>query len=72
MKPFEELTRLGRVRRYHQLARAALTAYGISNARLKFIRDSGNVTFRVVPVAEEYILAKEECYFRNHLVLRLH
>jgi Ser/Thr protein kinase RdoA (MazF antagonist) len=30
------------------------------------------VTFRVVPSAEEYSLAKEECYFRNHLVLRMH
>jgi Ser/Thr protein kinase RdoA (MazF antagonist) len=72
MKPFEELTRLGRVRRYHQLAHAALAAYGISNASLKFIRDSGNVTFRVIPVDDEYFLATKECCFRNHLVLRLH
>ena len=72
MKPFSERTRLGRVRRYHQLAHAALAVYGISNAKLIFIRDSGNVTFRVIPADDDYSPDENGYYFRNHLVLRMH
>jgi Ser/Thr protein kinase RdoA (MazF antagonist) len=72
MKPYDQLTHLGRVRRYHRLASAALAEYGISNAHLKFIRDSGNVTFRVVPTDEDNFAENDPHYFRNHLVLRMH
>jgi hypothetical protein len=47
MKPFEELTYLGRVRRMRQLAHAALAAYGITEARLNLVRQAGNTLFRV-------------------------
>jgi Ser/Thr protein kinase RdoA (MazF antagonist) len=47
MKPYDELTRLGQLRRIRQLARAALAAYGLHGARLTFLRYFANVTYRV-------------------------
>jgi len=47
MKPFEELSRLGRIRRMRQLAQVALNAYGLSDVRFKLLRQAGNTLFRV-------------------------
>lgn len=82
MKPFQKLTRRGRIQRYRQLARAALAAYGLQDANLTFIRDSGNVTFRVVPTGPAPFVTELDgahrrrffrgSFFRDHCVLRLH
>jgi hypothetical protein len=60
MKPFDELTRLGKIRQMRPLARTALNAYGLSDARLKFLRQAGNSLFKVneetpvpIPKAEQ-------------------
>jgi Ser/Thr protein kinase RdoA (MazF antagonist) len=51
MKPYKELTRLGRLRRNRQLAETALNNYGLGGARLTFLRYFANITYRVdVPV----------------------
>lgn len=47
MKPYAELTRLGRLRRMRQLAEAALEAYGLSGAQLQILRQAGNTLYRV-------------------------
>ncbi len=47
MKRYNELTRLGQLRRTRQLAKAALEAYGLGEARLTFLRYFANVTYRV-------------------------
>jgi Ser/Thr protein kinase RdoA (MazF antagonist) len=47
MKPFDELTRLGQLRRIRRLAEAALEAYGLGGARLTFLRYFANITYRV-------------------------
>ncbi len=47
MKPFDQLTRLGRMRRMRQLAAVALKHYGISEADVSFLRQAGNTLFRV-------------------------
>jgi Ser/Thr protein kinase RdoA (MazF antagonist) len=47
MKPYKELTRVGQLRRTRQLAQAALEAYGLSRARLTFVRYFANITYRV-------------------------
>ena len=47
MKPYEELTVAGRVRRMRQLAGCALNDYGLADVRLKFLRQAGNTLFRV-------------------------
>jgi hypothetical protein len=48
MKPYQSLTYLGRLRRLTKLARLALAAFGMENARMKLLRDAGNLLFRVV------------------------
>jgi Ser/Thr protein kinase RdoA (MazF antagonist) len=72
MKPFEELTQRGRVLRYRKLAQAALAEYGISDFRLLFIRDAGNVTFRVNPLDQAIFKGENKRYYQNHCVLRIH
>lgn len=47
MKPFEQLTYLGRIRRMRQLARHALNAYDLTDMHLQFLRQVGNTLFRV-------------------------
>jgi Ser/Thr protein kinase RdoA (MazF antagonist) len=47
MKPYDELTRLGQLRRIRQLAEGALEAYGLRGARLTFLRYFANITYRV-------------------------
>jgi Ser/Thr protein kinase RdoA (MazF antagonist) len=47
MKPFEELTERGQVRRLRRVAQAALPHYGLGGARLVFIAYSENAIFGV-------------------------
>lgn len=47
MKPYRELTRLGRLRRARRLAETALRAYDLPDARLTFLRYFANITYRV-------------------------
>jgi Ser/Thr protein kinase RdoA (MazF antagonist) len=47
MKEYDELTRLGRMRRIRRLASVALAEYGMGNARLRILRQAGNTLFRV-------------------------
>jgi Ser/Thr protein kinase RdoA (MazF antagonist) len=47
MKPYHELTRLGRLHRIRQLAETALEAYDVREARLTFLRYFANITYRV-------------------------
>lgn len=47
MKPYNELTRLGQLRRIRQLAEAALDAYGLRGARLTFVQYTANIVYRV-------------------------
>jgi Ser/Thr protein kinase RdoA (MazF antagonist) len=72
MKPFRELTHRGRTRRYRVLAKKALTAFGITDAELRFIRDSGNITFRVIPSTSVPFEIGSRRFYRNHCILRLH
>ncbi len=47
MKPFDTLTRRGRLRRLRDLATMALHEYGLAGARLTFVHYEGNAIFRV-------------------------
>jgi Ser/Thr protein kinase RdoA (MazF antagonist) len=47
VKPYDELTRLGRLRRMRQLAEAALEAYGLGGTPLRFYMQAGNTLYRV-------------------------
>ena len=57
MKPFDQLTRLGRIRRQRALALAALEGYDFEVARVTFLADHTNTLFKVVTTAgEKYAL----------------
>ena len=71
MKPFEELSRLGRVRRMRQLAQVALNAYGLSDVRFKLLRQAGNTLFRVNEV-DPVPTTKAELYTQGQYLLRIH
>ena len=45
--PFDELTRMGRIRRIRELAKRALVEYGVVDARIDLLRQAGNTLFRV-------------------------
>ena len=47
MKPYNELTHRGRLRRMRRLAEAALEEYGLGGACLKFYLQAGNTLYRV-------------------------
>lgn len=72
MKPFRELTYLGRVRRMRRLARVALAAYGIADARFDLLRQAGNTLYRVhtpnLPAAK----SAEELFEEGQYLLRVH
>ena len=71
MKPFEELSHLGRIRRMRQLAQAALNAYGLSDTRFKFLRQAGNTLFRVNE-ASPTLTTKVDLYTPGQYMLRIH
>ena len=72
VKPFQELTYLGRVRRMRRLAHAALAAFGIADARFKLLRQAGNTLFRVympdLPTSE----TSEDLFQEGQYLLRVH
>lgn len=71
MKPFQELTRLGRLRRMRQLARVALAGYGIRGARFALARQAGNTLFRVH--APNLLLPEAgELFEADQYLLRVH
>ena len=71
MKPYSELTRLGRLRRIRQLAQAALEAYGLSGARLTFLRYFANITYRVDAPGPVPQLSGPGPYVPNRYLLRV-
>jgi Ser/Thr protein kinase RdoA (MazF antagonist) len=71
MKPFEELTHLGRIRRIRQAAQAALNDYKLSDAHYKFLRQAGNTLFRVNE-ASPALSTKDDLYTPGQYMLRIH
>ena len=47
MKAYEDLNQRGKLRRTGRVARAALEAFGFTEARLRLMADAGNTTYRV-------------------------
>jgi Ser/Thr protein kinase RdoA (MazF antagonist) len=70
MKPYNELTRLGQLRRMRKLAEAALQRYGLSNATLTFQHYEGNVIFRV-DVPGDDSSSKYETFVPNRYNMRI-
>jgi Ser/Thr protein kinase RdoA (MazF antagonist) len=72
MKPFDELTRLGRIRRMRQLAAAAMTYYGINEARFQLVRQAGNILFRVQSSDLPSTDSVEGLFEEGQYLLRVH
>ena len=72
MKPFNKITRLGRLRRFHQMAREALKEYGFTDARLTFFTYNGNVIYRVDRSGNRGLIESNNPYITNRYILRIH
>ena len=72
MKPYEELTHLGRVRRFRQLASVALAAYGSVDANFRLFRQAGNTLFRVFASDTNPARAAGALYESGQYLLRIH
>jgi Ser/Thr protein kinase RdoA (MazF antagonist) len=72
MKPYEELTYVGRLRRLRQLASVALDAYGLAGARFKLVRDAGNTMFRVYASNPVPTRTANDLYEEGQYLLRIH
>lgn len=71
-KRFEELTHIGQARRLHHLAKAALIAYGLDNARAKLIKHQTNATFQIDTLEESKCSKSNSRYVQNRYLLRIH
>jgi Ser/Thr protein kinase RdoA (MazF antagonist) len=72
VKPYDELTYLGRVRRMRQLAHVALDSYGFVGARFKLLRQAGNTLYRVYGAGAAIQEAENGLYVPGHYLLRIH
>jgi Ser/Thr protein kinase RdoA (MazF antagonist) len=72
MKPFDELTRLGRIRRMRRLASAALTNFGVNEARFFLVRQAGNTLFRVQTSVLPNRGAVDDLFEEGQYLLRVH
>lgn len=72
MKPYEELTRLGRMRRLRPAAAAALEAYGLGEARFRAVRQAGNTLFRIVAPRPSPTETDSDMYEKGRYLLRIH
>jgi len=70
LKPYNELTRLGQLRRNRKLAEIALKEFGITDAKLTFQHYEGNVIFRV-DVPGDSSDSKNGPYVPNRYNLRI-
>jgi Ser/Thr protein kinase RdoA (MazF antagonist) len=71
-RQFEELTYLGQLRKLRRVAQAALDAYGLADARLKFIARSESTTYRVDSPYSALVTASDELYVDRRFLLRIH
>ncbi|MCJ7694627.1 MAG: phosphotransferase, partial [Anaerolineaceae bacterium] len=72
MKPYEELTRLGRIRRMRNLAVSALRMYGITDARIQFVLQAGNTLFRIHTSRLPKAQGKDGVFEKDQYLLRIH
>jgi len=71
MKPYKELTRLGRLRRLRLLANKALEEYGMTGSKLTFTHYEGNVIFRVDVPGSSLNKDRSDPYVPNRYNLRI-
>jgi Ser/Thr protein kinase RdoA (MazF antagonist) len=72
MKPLHELTRLGTIRRFRELAGKALGLYGLSHAHLEFLTIAGNILFRVYKQPQTPHGGEDDLFEPGQYLLRIH
>ncbi len=72
MKPYDELTRLGRLRRMRQLTTVALANYGVQHADFHLLRQAGNTLFRVRIAEMPGITDAGDLFIPGQYLLRVH
>ncbi len=72
MKPYDQLTRLGRLRRMRQVACAALGHYGIPEAHFDLLRQAGNTLFRVRTDSLPGSADTDDLFVPGEYLLRIH
>lgn len=72
MKPFDELTHRGQVKRLRALARSALSDFGLHGARLTYIAHAANTAFRVDTSGPTPGMDKDSRYAKGRFLLRIH
>jgi len=72
MKKFNELTYLGKVRRFRRLAKTALEAYGMDKDEFRLVRLAGNALFRVFQSKSTSEKKSNNRYEENQYLLRIH
>jgi Ser/Thr protein kinase RdoA (MazF antagonist) len=72
MIPFNELTPRGRILRLRKQAQAALDAYGLSKAKMKYLGYTGNAHYQIDTSHYAPRESDEGTYWENHYILRLH
>jgi Ser/Thr protein kinase RdoA (MazF antagonist) len=72
VKPFQELTHLGQMRRLRRLARRALADYGLDEARLRLLRRAGNTLYRVTNPHTPAVGPPDDTYVLGCYLLRVH
>jgi Ser/Thr protein kinase RdoA (MazF antagonist) len=72
VKAFGELTYRGQVRRLRRLAQSALAEFGLSDARLTFIAQGENTTFRVDAPRAAPRQPADDPFVENRYVFRVH
>lgn len=71
MKPYDDLTRLGRLRRLRPLAQQALRAFGLPDAHLAFLQYTGNVVYRVDARSGDTVKRMRGPYIEDRYLLRI-
>ena len=72
MKPYEELTHRGKMRRMRRLAAVALEAYGLANAPLRLFLDNGNIIYRTEMPFTSPSQEPKGLYAGTRCALRIH
>lgn len=72
MKPYREMTRRSRLYHLKNLAKVALQAYGMPEARLSFLQYTENIIYRVDVSAKPDASQAGSPYIPNRYLLRIH
>ncbi len=71
MKAYKELSRRGRLRRLRQVAKSALEAYGLEEAKISFIQYGENCIFRVDAPGRAIARGEAGPFIPNRYILRV-